>query len=33
MGPKAGLDAASKRKIPGSRRESNVEHPIVQPVA
>jgi hypothetical protein len=32
-GPRAGLNTASKRKIPSPRRESNPEHPIVQPVA
>jgi hypothetical protein len=33
MGPRAGLDLASKRKIPSHRRESKPNHPIVQPVA
>jgi hypothetical protein len=33
VGPRAGLDAVSKRKIPSLRRESNPYHPIVQPVA
>jgi hypothetical protein len=33
VGPRAGLDAVSKRKIPSSGRESNPDHPIVQPVA
>jgi hypothetical protein len=32
MGPRAGLDIVSRRKIPGPRRESNPDHPIVQPV-
>jgi hypothetical protein len=32
MGPTAGQDAVSKRKIPSPRRESNLDHPIVQPV-
>jgi hypothetical protein len=27
------LDMVSKRKIPSPRRESNPDHPIVQPVA
>jgi hypothetical protein len=30
MGPRAGLDAVVKRKIPSLRRESNPDHPIVQ---
>jgi hypothetical protein len=33
VGPRAGLDMVSKRKIPTLRRESNPHHPIVQPVA
>jgi hypothetical protein len=33
MGPRAVLDAVSKRKIPSSRRESNHRTPIVQAVA
>jgi hypothetical protein len=33
VGPRAGLDTVSKRKIPSSRRESNTDHPIFQPVA
>jgi hypothetical protein len=33
MGPRAGLGMVSKRKIPSPRRESNPDHPIVQPVA
>jgi hypothetical protein len=33
MGPRAGLDAVAKRKIPNPRRESNLTTPIVQPVA
>jgi hypothetical protein len=33
VGPRAGLDMVSKRKIPSPRRESNSDHPIVQPVA
>jgi hypothetical protein len=32
MGPRAVLDAVSKRKIPNPRRDSNHDHPIVQPV-
>jgi hypothetical protein len=32
MGPRAGLDTVSKKKIPGPRRDSNPDHPIVQPV-
>jgi hypothetical protein len=33
VGPKTGLDTVLKRKIPNPRRESNPDHPIVQPVA
>jgi hypothetical protein len=33
VGPRAGLDAVSKRKIPGLRRDSNPDQPIVQLVA
>jgi hypothetical protein len=33
VGPRAGLDKVSKRKIPSPRRESNPDRPIVQPVA
>jgi hypothetical protein len=33
VGPRAGLDAMVKRKIPRPRRESNPRAPIVQPVA
>jgi hypothetical protein len=33
MGPRAVLDAVRKRKIPSSRRDSNPNTPIVQPVA
>jgi len=33
VGPRAVLDAVEKRKIPSPRRESNPDHPIVQPVA
>jgi hypothetical protein len=33
VGPRAGLDAVVKRKIPSPRRESNPRTPIVQPVA
>jgi len=33
MGPRAGLDAVEKRKIPSSSRESNPRTPIVQPLA
>jgi hypothetical protein len=33
VGPRAVLDAVVKRKIPGSRRQSNPRTPIVQPVA
>jgi len=32
VGPRTGLDAVSKRKIPSPRRDSNPNHPIVQPV-
>jgi hypothetical protein len=32
MGPRAGLDAVVKRKIPNTCRASNPDHPIVQPV-
>jgi hypothetical protein len=32
MGPRAGLDAVVKRKIPRPSRESNPDHLIVQPV-
>jgi hypothetical protein len=31
VGPRAGLDAVVKRKIPSPRRESNPRTPIVQP--
>jgi hypothetical protein len=33
MGPRTGMDMVSKREIPSSSRESNPDHPIVQPVA
>jgi hypothetical protein len=33
VGPRAGLDAVVKRKIPSPRLESNPRTPIVQPVA
>jgi hypothetical protein len=33
VGPRAGLDAVVKRKIPSPRRQSNPRTPIVQPVA
>jgi hypothetical protein len=33
VGPRAGLDAVVKRKIPSLRRKSNPRTPIVQPVA
>jgi hypothetical protein len=33
MGPRAGLDAVSKRKIPIPRRKSNPRTPIVRPIA
>jgi hypothetical protein len=33
VGPRAGLDAVEKRKIPSPRQESNPRTPIVQPVA
>jgi len=33
VGSRAGLDMASKIKIPSPRRESKPDHPIVQPVA
>jgi hypothetical protein len=33
VGPRASLDTVSKRKIPSPHRESNSDHPIVQPVA
>jgi hypothetical protein len=29
---RTGLDTVSKRKIPSPHRESNLDHPIVQPV-
>jgi len=32
VGPRAVLEAAAKRKIPSSRRESNPKTPIVQSV-
>jgi hypothetical protein len=32
MCPRADLDAMSKQKIPGRRRDSDPDHPIVQPV-
>jgi hypothetical protein len=32
VGPRAVLDTVSKRKIPTSRRESNSDHPLVEPV-
>jgi hypothetical protein len=31
VGPRAGLDMVSERKIPSPRRESNPDHLIVQP--
>jgi hypothetical protein len=31
VGPRAGLDAVSKRKIPSTLRDSNPNHSIVQP--
>jgi hypothetical protein len=31
--PRADLDAVVNRKIPSPRRDSNPDHPIVQPVA
>jgi hypothetical protein len=33
MGPRAGLGAVEKRKIPSPRRQSNPDHTIVQPIA
>jgi hypothetical protein len=33
VGPRAGLDAVVKRKIPSSHRKSNPRTPIVQPIA
>jgi hypothetical protein len=33
VGPRAGLDAVVKRKIPSPHRESNPRTPIVQPIA
>jgi hypothetical protein len=33
VSPRFGLDTVSKRKIPSPRRESNPDHPIVQPIA
>jgi len=33
VGPRAGLDMVSKRKIPSPRQESNPDHAIVQPVS
>jgi hypothetical protein len=32
VSPKAGLDAVSKRKIPSICRDSNPDHPMVQPI-
>jgi hypothetical protein len=32
VGSRAVLDAMVKRKIPNFRRDSNLDHPIVQPV-
>jgi hypothetical protein len=32
VGPRIGLDAVSKRKIPRPRQNSNLDHSIVQPV-
>jgi hypothetical protein len=32
VGPRVGLDAVVKRKVPSPRRESNPRTPIVQPV-
>jgi hypothetical protein len=32
VGPRIGLATVSKRKIPSPRRQSNTDHPIVQPV-
>jgi hypothetical protein len=32
VGPRAGLDAVSKGKIPSSHKDSKPDHPIVQPV-
>jgi hypothetical protein len=32
VGPRAGLDMVSKRKFPSPHRESNPDHPIVQPL-
>jgi hypothetical protein len=32
VGPRVGLDMMSKRKIPSPRWDSNLNHPIVQPV-
>jgi hypothetical protein len=31
VGPRAGLDMVSKRKIPSPRREPQTDHPIGQP--
>jgi hypothetical protein len=33
LSDRADLDAASKRKVPIPRQESNSDHPIVKPVA
>jgi hypothetical protein len=33
MGPRTGLDVVWKRKIPSPRQESNLDHPIVQPIS
>jgi len=33
VGPRAGLDTVSKREIPSNRGESNLDHPINQPIA
>jgi hypothetical protein len=32
VGPRAGLDMMSKRKIPSPHRDSNLDNPIFQPV-
>jgi len=33
VGSRAGLEMVSKRHIPSPHRESNPDHPILQPVA
>jgi hypothetical protein len=33
VGPRAVLDAVSKKKLPAPPRDSNPDHPILQPIA